>query len=292
MRRIIVSLSAMLLVAACAAPTDRAAGPGTPVRASIINPDVDLVGSPDLIVHEPIMKQQWVVRDENLPANFCSVIEGGVTPGVRRLVRFTVMTPNIGDADVFIGNPHDYVDAAGNSDLFEFADCHAHYHFKHYATYELVDMSGNVWRAAKRGFCMLDTDPAPSYMHDEHGEKNYLSCGSLRSAGFQGVSGGWSDTYRFTLGGQYFILDGGDGQPVVPPGDYIIRITVNPGYAPIKGKCPRAQDPATGLCHQFAESDYSNNVGQVVINIPETIGRGGHGPASGSEIPKTEPAEH
>ena len=65
--------------------------------------------------------------------------------------------------------------------------------------------------------------------------------------GFQGISSGWADTYVFKLGGQYFVLDGGDGQPVVPPGVYTIEIHVNPPYAPdINGNCPRVKDPATG----------------------------------------------
>ena len=55
-------------------------------------------GMPDLVVREDTLGKQWVVRDENLAANFCSVIEGGVTPGLRRIVRFTVMTANVGTA--------------------------------------------------------------------------------------------------------------------------------------------------------------------------------------------------
>ncbi len=48
---------------------------------------------PDLIVDQKRLLQNWVVRDENLPANFCSVVEGGVTPGEHTLLRFTVSTP-------------------------------------------------------------------------------------------------------------------------------------------------------------------------------------------------------
>ncbi|MCA1652295.1 MAG: hypothetical protein LC753_19215, partial [Acidobacteria bacterium] len=66
------------------------------------NREIDLIGTPDLIVRQDKLAEQWVVRDENLSANFCSVEEGGVTPGLRRLLRFTVMTPNIGDADLYV----------------------------------------------------------------------------------------------------------------------------------------------------------------------------------------------
>jgi hypothetical protein len=72
---------------------------------------------------------------ENI-GHVCSAEEGNVTPGVRRIVRFTVMTPNIGSADINLGDPNKHI--AANDGLYEFASCHNHYHFRHYATYELV----------------------------------------------------------------------------------------------------------------------------------------------------------
>src|SRR5688572_7711377 len=71
----------------------------------------DLDGMPDLLVRKDMLGGQWVVRSETLGANACSVIEGEITPGERLLVRFTVGIANIGDADIFIGNPQDHIDA-------------------------------------------------------------------------------------------------------------------------------------------------------------------------------------
>lgn len=167
---------------------------------------------PNLIVRGDVLSHQWVVRDEDIAAA-CSAEEGSVTPGVRRIVRFTVMTPNIGSADIRIGDPNVHV-AAGDG-LFEFATCHQHYHFRHYALYELVGANGYVWRAAKRGFCMLDTDPNPAYYGRPPRAGQFRSCGAIGIPGNQGISAGWADTYRFFLGGQYFVLDGGDGQPLL-----------------------------------------------------------------------------
>ena len=250
---------------------------------------------PDLVVDEQATAQHWVVREEKLPAEFCSVQEGGVTPGLRRLLRFTVTTPNIGEADVFVGSPLAHADPNGDGDfsdndgMFEFASCHAHFHFTNYAVYRLIDANtGRVWRSAKKGFCMLDTDPNPASTYSGEspaGDKNYLNCGTLTRDGFQGVSHGWSDTYVFQLAGQYFVLDGGDGQPVVPPGDYYIEVEVNPGYAADKrGTCRLAKDAATGLCHNFAESDYTNNTMRTRITISSHSGRGAQGPEKDSKI--------
>ena len=243
---------------------------------------VDTTGLPDLVVDGRATQNNWLVRVENLPANFCSVIEGNVQPGERTLLRFTVTTPNIGDADVFVGSPLEHMDPNGDGSfadqdgLFEFASCHAHFHFQHYATYRLIDASGKQWKSAKAGFCMLDTDPWNVGTGD--GTWNYRNCGTATRDGFQGISDGWADTYMWFLGGQYFVLDGGDGQPVVPPGNYFIEVEVNPAYSAGKKGCPLVTDPATGLCHQFEESNYANNTTRVAITIPTHPGRTGYGP--------------
>jgi hypothetical protein len=268
---------------------------GVALSVSVVaqNPrEVDLDGLPDLIVRQDMLASQWVVRSENLPADFCSVVEGGITPGVRRLLRFSVFTPNVGDADIYIGDPQTHVDA--NDGLYEFASCHAHYHFQHYAEYRLIEpRTGKVWRAAKRGFCMLDTDPNPTWLGGEAPrEWLFRSCGSTESPGNQGISHGWTDTYRFWLGGQYFVLDGGDGQEPVPPGQYVIEVDVNPAYTVKKGGCPRFTDPLTGKCHQLEESNYANNVARVSINIPSHVGRDGVGPMAGTPIAAEEYDEH
>jgi hypothetical protein len=243
-------------------------------------PAAQLAG-PDLIVRGDILAQQWIVRDEKI-GHVCSAEEGNVTPGLRRIVRFTVMTPNIGSADINLGDPNDHI--AANDGLYEFAGCHNHYHFRHYATYELVGAKGKVWKAAKRGFCMLDTDPNPAYFGQPPAAPKYRSCGAVGIPGNQGITAGWADTYRFTLAGQYFVLDGGDGQPVVPPGNYRIRITVNPPFVAQSGEpCPNVD--SKGFCHQLPETDYTNNVIEVPIYIPSHPGRQGAGPLAGNNDP-------
>ena len=246
----------------------------------------DTTGSPDLIVNTDLLSHQWVVRDEQLDATACSVEEGGITPGLRRIVRFTVETPNIGDADIIVGDPNVHV--ANNDGLFEFATCHQHYHFRHYALYQLIDpATGFIWKAAKKGFCMLDTDPVPTANGTEPPRSSqFRNCGAVGIPGNQGISHGWADTYRFFLSGQFFVLDGGDGQPVVPPGTYIIRITVNPPFTPTAGEPCRFLEKvdANGqqICHQLPESNYSNNVGEVLVTIPAHPGKSGVGPAAGT----------
>lgn len=220
-------------------------------------------GLPDLIVDPAELAHKWVVREEFLDASFCSVIEGGITPGDRFLVRFTVSTPNIGTADLAVGDPNERV----NDGLFEFASCHNHFHFNNYALYQLVDPNtGFIWRAAKHGFCMIDIQRYQGF-EGKAGRRRFDRCGAIGIPGNQGISVGWTDIYIWKLAGQYFILDGGDGQPPVPPGDYLLRVTVNPPFTPQKKEVCPTKDPQ-GFCHMFAESDYSNNAAQVTVTVP------------------------
>jgi len=279
--------------------------PTKPAASKTNDPSrVDLEGLPDLVVDQDATQKHWVVRTEKLPAEFCSVQEGGVTPGLRRLIRFTVTTPNIGDADVFVGDPIKHMDPNGDGSyadadgMFEFASCHQHFHFRNYARYSLIARNpdgsdGKTWRTAKKGFCMLDTDPNPTSTYSNEqpaGDRNFYACGTNELHGFQGVSHGWADTYIFFLGGQYFVLDGGDGQDPVPPGDYWIQVTVNPAFPPAKGKgCTFATD-SNGMCHNFAESNYDNNTMRALVTIGENNGRSDpSGPEKNSKIYDYEP---
>ena len=109
----------------------------------------------------------------------------------------------------------------------------------------------------------------------------YRNCGRVNIPGNQGISHGWADVYVWQLAGQYFVLDGGDGQIPVPPGTYTIRITVNPGFVPATGEPCRNSDPLRpGTCHQLPESNYEDNVGEAVVVIPDHPGRSGVGPGT------------
>jgi hypothetical protein len=242
--------------------------------------DLDLVGMPDMVVRDDMLGGQWLVRDESFDPRTCSVEEGGIEPGEHRVLRFTVGVANVGDADQYIGDPNErFSDGIGDG-TFEYATCHRHFHFRHYVEYSLVGEDGRVWRASKRGFCMLDTDPNPAWLGAPPRKKLFDNCGAPGYPGNQGISHGWTDTYRWDLPGQYVVLDGGDGQAPVPPGRYTLRIEANPPFVAAEGEpCPH-KDPQ-GYCHTLPESRYDNNIATVTLVIPDRVGRSGVGPAAG-----------
>lgn len=258
-----------------AAPPERTAG-------AVAAPPAAGTGLPDLVVDAGRLAKSWVIYDESFPSTSCSVQESEMTPGDHRVLRFTVSTPNVGTADVYVGDPLAHM--AANDGLFEFATCHAHLHFRNYATYELIDPAGGrVLLAAKRGFCMLDVTKFHAADGPKGGKWQYRSCGTLTTPGDQGISPGWADVYDKRLDGQFFVLD--EAGALVAPGDYVIRITVNPPFACGAGDDARPRD-ARGFCHNFEESNYDNNVGESPIQIPlGTIRATGFGPGSGAPAP-------
>lgn len=263
-RYVVLGFCAGLLAGACTSGERTTAAsllPGPRFASTSSGPDLD--GVPDLTVDAKKLAHSWLIRSEDVSQ--CSVVEGGVSPGTHRLLRFTATTPNIGTADVFVGDPLQHV--AANDGMFEYALCHDHYHFRHYATYDLISLeTGAVVQAAKRGFCMVDVSQAADGVPGK--KRTYDTCGNREQPGFQGISVGWADSYNRVLDGQYFVLD----EPAAPvaPGDYVLRITVNPAFVCGDGDAARPRD-AAGFCHMFAESDYANNAGETVVTVPADV---------------------
>lgn len=170
----------------------------------------------------------------NVGMDSCELIEmcvGGT--GLRQVLRFDTYTPNIGSQDMAMGVP------SNHPDLFHHSDCHNHYHFDHYAAYELLDGGGVVATGHKQAFCLIDLEPW-AWTDDSH----EYNCGN------QGISRGWADVYGSYLPCQW--IDVTD----VPPGTYTLRITLN------------SPPPGTSL-PIINERDYANNVSEIEVVIPE-----------------------
>ena len=118
-------------------------------------------------------------------------------PGARRLLRFSVETPNNGDADLVIGEPE--------PPFFEYSLCHGHHHFSGFAAYELIDaQGGEVASGHKQAFCLVDTH---AYVDDPDTPTT-----SRFNCNFQGIQRGWSDVYDSSLACQFIdITDIPDG---------------------------------------------------------------------------------
>lgn len=130
-----------------------------------------------------------IIMDTLTSDGLCTIREGCMNGyGKRQLVRFTTTIDNIGATDFYAGptpnNPNDY------DPIFEWDQCHGHWHFEDYAEYLLADQQNNfVPIGYKNGFCVLD-----------------LGCttGSAKfGCGNMGITAGCYDTYHRGLDCQW-----------------------------------------------------------------------------------------
>ncbi len=230
--------------------------------ATVLGPNL-----PDLIVRQDKLEAQWHVEEQEFASNSCTVVEGCITgTGQRRLLRFTSSTPNIGEADMFIGAP------ANCPGLFQLSECHQHLHFQEYTDYRLwtpagyaawvagrnpnlgtdeganatllasLRASGALVLGRKQGFCMIDLVPyGPGPGHPP--PPKYVSCSQN-----QGISVGYADEYVFGLACQFIDITD------VPNGTYVLEVEVNPERL-------------------LPESDYTNNSAAITVELRGKPGR-------------------
>ncbi len=169
---------------------------------------------------------------QSFDAAGCEVGEACVdAPGWRRLLKFDTWTPNTGAADLYLGSPSDH------PDVFQWSDCHGHYHFNSYARYAIFDADGDVVaRGHKQAFCLEDFYHYPG----TDNTNPVYDCTN------QGLEAGWQDVYGSYLDCQWVDITG------VAPGTYTLRVELN--YEGV-----------------LLESDYSNDVGETTIVIGDDV---------------------
>jgi hypothetical protein len=167
------------------------------------------------------------VSVEEFSAASCEVEEGLIGAGERRLIRYNTEVRNLGARDMVMPPPED-------NPLFEYHECHGHYHFRGFASSRLLDFEGNVLRTGNKvSFCLLD---GMRWRSDAPTRRLY-------NCEVQGIQAGWADIYDSGLPGQWIEI--GD----LPAGTYQLELTVNPD----------------GI---LAETNYDNNVVTIPVTVP------------------------
>lgn len=173
---------------------------------------------PDLTIDVPLLEASTTAGnneyygietiDTSDPQYQCAVQEGcfGGT-GIRQVLRFSVGVPNIGNADVVVGDPAD------NPQDFEQSTCASHdfhYHYIGFANYEMSGPGGTAF-GHKQAFCLMD--------YDDYGPAGPNAVGY--DCAYQGISVGWQDIYGGYLDCQW--VDVTD----LPSGQYNLTVHVN-----------------------------------------------------------------
>jgi hypothetical protein len=186
-----------------------------------------------MIILEEELLDSVHLHDVFVPETSCTLVEGCVlAPGMRRLLRFSVAALNQGTGDFAPPEPKT------RPDLFEFGQCHNHYHYRSFAQYRLYDADGETLyvEGRKYAFCMEDT----ARSHDGAD----VSCNQKFDCGAQGIQKGWLDVYGWSLDCSWIDITD------TPPGDYVIQARVNPDKV-------------------FMESSFDNNRVRIAVTIPD-----------------------
>ena len=104
--------------------------------------------------------------------------------GVRRIVKFSTDVFNQGNKKFDPPNP-----PQDRPDLYEWAQCHGHYHFQQFAKFELLNLNNQTLiEGQKRSYCAEDSHPR----FEAHPK---MPCSGQTSCDVQGISIGWVDSY-------------------------------------------------------------------------------------------------
>jgi hypothetical protein len=163
-------------------------------------------GKPDVTVDGDLLARSAYIEERFFDASSCEVQEQCVNgPGLRRLLRFSVSVPNLGNAPALIPGPEEA------PHLYYYDDCHKHDHLEGFASYQLHNaQDGLVTSGRKQGFQLIDYQP---YCADaEMGRDHHPS---------MGMTPGWADIYTADLPCQW--LDITD----VPDGTYSLSVGVD-----------------------------------------------------------------
>ncbi|KAJ8374637.1 hypothetical protein SKAU_G00052170 [Synaphobranchus kaupii] len=203
------------------APTRRPQGSGYGTRYF-------LNGLPDLIPDPYYIQASTYIQRMQMYALRCAAEENCLArsayrPSIRDinyrvLLRFPQRVKNQGTADFLPVKPRHQ---------WEWHSCHQHYHsMEAFSIYDLLHVSTGrkVAEGHKASFCLEDTSCDPGF------QRRY-AC----TAHTQGLGPGCYDTYDANIDCQWIDITD------VPPGNYILKVTVNPTF-------------------QVQESDFSNNV--------------------------------
>jgi hypothetical protein len=245
-----------------------------PARVGVIeNPtgvDLEVVG-------EELGVNRLVYR--YIDENSCALAEQCVTgSGWRRLLMFNASEKNTGVAPLHVGDIDYYLEDPDNPtaneehNIYEFSECHGHYHFSHYATFSY---GADPDLGSKRAFCL---ESVARYSNNEQSPtwSPYSTCA------YQGISQGWGDQYNAGIECQWLDVTTVDtsAAPVTAPLGYdanpdgflcegvpVLDAEENPVWEPTEFTTEAGEPVDRPLC-TFADGWDDNNYAELDVTLP------------------------
>jgi hypothetical protein len=208
----------------------------------------------------------------------CAIAEGCVAgPGWRRLLQFDASVHNLGAAALDIGNVDYYLEntgtVLGDHNIFQYSECHKHYHFSHYGDFVLNSADGVIGN--KQAFCLQSTN---RYSNNEHSPLTH----PYGSCDYQGMQAGWGDDYGAGIECQWIDITG------VPADTASLSFVANPDgflcegqpvldedgqltFEPTDFKTPSGAPVDRPACDYMPEWD-ENNSQERAVSVPSAGG--------------------
>jgi hypothetical protein len=203
----------------------------------------------------------------------CELEEGTAdSVGWHRLLAFNSTSWNIGKSPMHIGDVDLLLADDDAHGLFDYGECHGHYHFSHYADFGVRDASGRLVAGDKRSFCLESTNRFSNAVWSP------LSAPYDRCH-YQGISPGWGDMYQAGLSGQWVVIDDvADGKATLsalanPDGllcEGLVQYEadgITPRWQPTIFSRPDGRPVDTLACDETPGGRH-NNLGEVEVTIP------------------------
>jgi hypothetical protein len=179
-------------------------------------PGIPRAKGADLAVIGDALPQENAIYYRYFPPDACEIVEKCISkPGWRRFLSFSANVRNDGDRDIDLGDVTDPNNPWRIANAIEFSNCHHHYHFSHYGTFQYGNLPGS-----KKAFCLEDTDRT-------HNDELTSLNPNHQSCQFQGITAGWGDEYQFGLPCQGVDITDGDTDST-NPADTALSFLSNP----------------------------------------------------------------
>ena len=229
--------TAMLLssVAAFAGPPALPAAPQGPL--------------PDLVVSATRLTSSLRISNKTFGSGNCSVVEGCVVAGSRRVLEFDTQIVNQGNADAVLGTP------SSRPDLFVFSPCHGHFHM-------LDSLDYSMAYGGLDSVSLYDSATGSFFLANKNAGGAADIVYGFGAPGLVPISGDWNADGKSTNGvydpatGAFFLKN----SAAPGPADVVFSFGAgNQGYVPVTGDWDGDGDDTIGLYHPASGSFFLRN---------------------------------